>query len=91
MTVPIYCVALVFNLVGGYTADKTGWKALHVSGSCALSVVSFIICVVVANNAARYVTAILPSADPKIHFYMFRWRWDLDGYSYLSQLDGNDV
>lgn len=53
MTVPIYCVVLVFALVGGYSADKTGQKAYHVLAACVLGAVSFIICVTVKNNAVR--------------------------------------
>jgi hypothetical protein len=53
MTVPIYCVALVFALSAGYSADKTGQKAWHVLGACALAAVSFVICVAVKANAVR--------------------------------------
>lgn len=51
--VPIYCVVLVFALVSGYFADKTGQKAYPVLAACVLGAVSFIICVTVENNAVR--------------------------------------
>lgn len=57
MTVPIYAVTLVINLIVGYTADYTGKKAYHVLGCATLAVVSFIICAAVNDTshfAVRY-------------------------------------
>ena len=53
MTVPIYCVALVFALTAGYTADRTGQKAWHVLGACILAAASFVVCVTVRNAGVR--------------------------------------
>jgi MFS family permease len=54
MTVPIYIVALVVALAMGWSADRTGQKAYHVIGACAIGVVSFVICVTVNNPAVKY-------------------------------------
>ncbi|WWD16921.1 hypothetical protein CI109_101353 [Kwoniella shandongensis] len=54
MTVPIYIVALVISVTAGWNADRTGQKAYTVLGAACLSVISFIICVSVHNNAVRY-------------------------------------
>ena len=44
MTVPIFAVTLVINLIMGYSADYTGQKAYHVVGCSILAMISFIIC-----------------------------------------------
>ncbi|KAJ9640865.1 hypothetical protein H2204_003154 [Knufia peltigerae] len=54
MTVPIYAVTLVINLIMGYSADYTGKKAYHVVGCAILAVVSFIICAASKNFSVRY-------------------------------------
>lgn len=54
MTVPIYAVTLVINLVMGYSADYTGKKAYHVVGCSTLAIVSFIICAASTHFPIRY-------------------------------------
>lgn len=54
MTVPIYAVTLVINLLMGFSADYTGQKAYHVLGCSTLAVISFIICAASKNFAIRY-------------------------------------
>ncbi|KAL6247440.1 hypothetical protein RBB50_005786 [Rhinocladiella similis] len=54
MTVPIYAVTLVINLIMGYSADYTGKKAYHVVGCSILALVSFIICAASKNFSVRY-------------------------------------
>ncbi|ORY26990.1 major facilitator superfamily transporter [Naematelia encephala] len=54
MTVPIYVVALVVSVTAGWNADRTRQKAYHVLAAACLAVVSFVVCVAVHNNAARY-------------------------------------
>ncbi|KIV78622.1 hypothetical protein PV11_06256 [Exophiala sideris] len=54
MTVPIYAVTLVINLVMGFSADYTGQKAYHVMGCSALAVLSFIICAASKSFPVRY-------------------------------------
>lgn len=54
MTVPIYAVALVISLTGGFIADKTGQKALVVAGGCLLAIVSFVIIAAVPNDKVKY-------------------------------------
>ncbi|WVF68722.1 hypothetical protein IAT40_003494 [Kwoniella sp. CBS 6097] len=54
MTVPIYIVALAVSVSAGWNADRTQQKAYHVLAAACLSVVSFVICVTVHNNAVKY-------------------------------------
>lgn len=54
MTVPIYAVALVISLTGGFIADKTGQKALVVAGGCLLAIISFVIIAAVPNDKVKY-------------------------------------
>jgi MFS family permease len=54
MTVPIYAVTLVINIVMGYSADYTGKKAYHVVGCASLAMVSFIICAASTHFPVRY-------------------------------------
>jgi MFS family permease len=55
MTVPVYTVALVIALTLGISADRTGHKAYHTMGACAMGCVSFIICATVSDFKVRYV------------------------------------
>lgn len=54
MTVPIYAVALVISLTGGFIADRTGQKAYVVAASCILATVSFVIIAAVPNDKVKY-------------------------------------
>ncbi|WVR04204.1 hypothetical protein IAU60_001204 [Kwoniella sp. DSM 27419] len=54
MTVPIYAVAFVVTVSAGWFADRTGQKAYTVLVAACVSVISFVICAAVHNNAARY-------------------------------------
>lgn len=54
MTVPIFAVTLVINLIMGYSADYTGQKAYHVMGCATLAVLSFIICAAAKSFPVRY-------------------------------------
>lgn len=54
MTVPIYAVALVISVNGGFVADRTKQKAFVVMAACALATVSFIIVAAVDTSKVRY-------------------------------------
>lgn len=54
MTVPVYAVALVFSLTGGYIADRTKAKAYVVMAAGIMSTLSFIICAAVENQNVQY-------------------------------------
>lgn len=53
-TRPIYTVALVISVTGGFVADRTRQKAWVVTAACLLATISFIICVTVKNSNVRY-------------------------------------
>jgi predicted MFS family arabinose efflux permease len=54
MTVPIYAVALVMSLSGGYIADKTQQKAFVIAGAGTLATIAYVICTVVQNPKVKY-------------------------------------
>lgn len=54
MTVPVYAVALVFSLTGGFIADRTKAKAYVVAAAGTMSTISFIICAACSNQKVQY-------------------------------------
>lgn len=54
MTVPIYAVALVLSLTGGFIADRTRQKAMVIAGFASMSTICYVICAVVQNPKVKY-------------------------------------
>ncbi|KAF5327985.1 hypothetical protein D9758_017790 [Tetrapyrgos nigripes] len=54
MTIPIYAVALVFILTFCFASDITKERGNFITGACLIATVSFIICVAVDNEKAKY-------------------------------------